>query len=172
MPYQVAMCGPRYCTPEDAGNARQIGALLAERGAVVVCGGGDGVMAAAAEGVASRRGLVIGIRPDDSRHGAHPDLSAVVATNMGEARNAVIVCSADAVVVVGGSWGTLSELALAKRRGIPVISLGGWTILDADGNPVPGIDHVPDAGTAVDRAMGSPTSGIAGSGKDTTNDTT
>ena len=154
MPYQVAICGPRQCTAEDAHNARRVGALLAERGAVVLCGGGEGVMTAAAEGATSRGGLVIGIRPNDSREGAHPDLSAVVVTNMGEARNAIIVWSADAVIVIGGSWGTLSELALAKRRGsIPVISLGGWRIHDADGNPVPGIDHVPDPDTAVAQAM-------------------
>jgi uncharacterized protein (TIGR00725 family) len=154
MPYQVAICGPRQCTAENAANARRVGALLADRGVVVLCGGGDGVMAAAAEGAASRGGLVIGIRPNDSREGSHPDLSAVVVTTMGEARNAVLVWSADAVIVIGGSWGTLSELALAKRRGgIPVISLGGWTVVDADGNPIPGVDHVPDASVAVDRAL-------------------
>lgn len=154
MPYQVAICGPRQATAADAENARRVGALLAERGAVVLCGGGEGVMAAAAEGAASRGGLVVGVRPNDSREGAHPDLSAVVVTNMGEARNAIIVWSADAVIIIGGSWGTLSELALAKRRGgIPVISLGGWRIHDADGNPIPGIDHAPDPDTAVDRAM-------------------
>jgi uncharacterized protein (TIGR00725 family) len=111
-------------------------------------------MAAAAEGAVSRGGLVIGIRPNDSKDGAYPDLSAVVVTNMGEARNAVIVWSADAVIVIGGSWGTLSELALAKRRGgVPVISLASWTIHDTGGNPVPGIDYVPDAETAADLAM-------------------
>jgi uncharacterized protein (TIGR00725 family) len=154
MPYQVAVCGPRECTAHDAANARRVGELLAERGAVVLCGGGTGVMAATAEGAISRGGLVIGVRPSDTKAGAHPDLSAVVVTNMGEARNAIIVWSADAVIVIGGSWGTLSELALAKRRGgIPVISLGGWTILDADGRPVPGIDHVLGPEVAVQRAM-------------------
>jgi uncharacterized protein (TIGR00725 family) len=154
MAYQVAVCGPRHCTPQDAEHARLVGALLADRGAVVLCGGGQGVMAAAAEGAASRGGLVIGIRPNADRDDAHPGLSAVVVTNLGEARNAIIVWSADAVIVIGGSWGTLSELALAKRRGgIPVVSLGGWTVLDADGNPVPGIHQVPDAQAAVDRAL-------------------
>ena len=96
------------------------------------------------------------MRPNDTLDGAHPDLSAVLVTNMGEARTAVLVWNADAVIVIviGGSCGTLSELALAKRRGgVPVIALGGWTILDADGNPVPGIDHVTDAETAVQHAM-------------------
>jgi uncharacterized protein (TIGR00725 family) len=150
--YQVAVCGPRDCTETERENAYRIGQLLAERGAVVICGGGTGVMAAVAAGVRSRDGLVIGIRPDDGRAGASPDLSATIVTNMGEARNAIIVWSADAVIAVGGSWGTLSEVALAKRRGdIPVISLDGWRVLDRDGRPVPGIDVVdsPEAATAL-----------------------
>jgi uncharacterized protein (TIGR00725 family) len=117
-----------------------VGELLAEAGAVVICGGGAGVMAAVAEGARSRNGTVIGIRPAGDRAGASPDLTATIVTDMGEARNAIIVASADAVIAVGGSWGTLSEVALAERRGdIPVVSLGGWTVLDADGRPVGGI---------------------------------
>jgi uncharacterized protein (TIGR00725 family) len=138
--YQVAVCGPRHCTPTDQSNAYQVGQILAERGAVVICGGGTGVMAAVAAGARSKDGLVVGIRPNDSRDGASPDLSVTIVTNMGEARNAIIIWSADAVIVIGGSWGTLSELALAKRRGtVPVVSLGGWQILDTEGQPVPGI---------------------------------
>ncbi|MGB6163302.1 MAG: hypothetical protein WBF75_12170 [Pseudonocardiaceae bacterium] len=84
------------------------------------------------------RSLVIGIRPPDTAEDACPDLSAVIVANLGEARNAVIVWSADAVIAIGGSWGTLSEIALAKRRGtIPVITLGGWTILAHNGTPLP-----------------------------------
>jgi pimeloyl-ACP methyl ester carboxylesterase len=103
-------------------------------------------MAAVAAGAGSAGGLVIGIRPGPDREGASPDLSAVLVTNLGEARNAVIV--------VGGSWGTLSEVALAKRRGgVPVISLGGWTVLDADGRAVPGLDVVDTPQAAVTRAL-------------------
>ena len=154
MAYQVAVCGPRECTEEEAAHARRVGELLAEHGAVVICGGGGGVMAAVAAGARSRGGLVAGVRPNDSREGASPDLSVTLVTNMGEARNAIIVWSADAVIVVGGSWGTLSEIALAKRRGgVPVISLGGWQVLDQDGRPVPGIEHVSAPEEAVARAM-------------------
>jgi uncharacterized protein (TIGR00725 family) len=111
-------------------------------------------MAAVAAGAKSAGGLVIGIRPGPDREGASPDLSAVLVTNLGEARNAVIVWSADAVIVVGGSWGTLSEVALAKRRGgVSVISLGGWTVLDADGRAVPGLDVVDTPQAAVARAL-------------------
>lgn len=103
----------------------------------MICGGGTGVMAAVAAGARAENGLVIGVRPDDSAAAACPDLSAVIVTNLGEARNAVIAWSADAVIAIGGSWGTLSEVALAKRRGgIPVISLGGWTITDGGGRAV------------------------------------
>jgi uncharacterized protein (TIGR00725 family) len=94
----------------------------------------------AAADARSRDGLVIGIRPGDSREGASPCLSATIATSLGEARNAVIIWSADAVTLVGGS-GTLSELELAKRRGeIPAITLGGWQNVDAGGQHVPGVE--------------------------------
>jgi uncharacterized protein (TIGR00725 family) len=154
MPVQVAVCGPRSCTDLDTERAHEVGRLLAQAGATVLNGGGTGVMAAVSAGARSAGGLVIGIRPGATRDDANPDLSAVLATNMGEARNAVLVWSADAVIVVGGSWGTLSELALARRRGVPVITLGGWQILEADGNPLP--DAPPAAATphdAVDFAL-------------------
>jgi uncharacterized protein (TIGR00725 family) len=105
-------------------------------------------MAAVSAGARSAGGLVIGIRPGATRDDADPHLSAVLATNLGEARNAVLVGSADAVIVVGGSWGTLSELALARRYGVPVITLGGWQLLDADGTPLP--DAPPVAATPRD----------------------
>lgn len=135
---QVAVCGPRHCTEQDTAHAYEVGRLLAQAGAVVICGGGSGVMAATASGARSEHGLVIGIRPGENTEDAYPDLSAVIVTNLGEARNAVIIWSADAVIAIGGSWGTLSEIALAKRRGtIPVITLGSWTILDHHGHPLP-----------------------------------
>jgi uncharacterized protein (TIGR00725 family) len=138
MPVQVAVCGPRHCTDEDKTHAYEVGRLLARAGALVICGGGTGVMAAAAAGARAENGLVIGVRPNDNAEDACPDLSAVIVTNLGEARNAVIVWSADAVIAIGGSWGTLSEIALAKRRGgIPVITLGGWRILAHNGSPLP-----------------------------------
>ncbi|WP_245662531.1 SLOG cluster 4 domain-containing protein [Nocardia vermiculata] len=151
LPIQVAVCGPRQCTEADTANAREVGRLLAEAGATVLCGGGTGVMAAVAEGASKAGGLVIGIRPDTDPTRICDGLSAVLYTNMGEARNAILVWSADAVIVVGGSFGTLSELALVNRRGgVPVISLGGWTISDVDGNPV-------DAGVVAESPHGAVT---------------
>jgi uncharacterized protein (TIGR00725 family) len=156
MPIQVAVCGPRHCTEQDTTHAYQVGQLLAQAGAVVICGGGTGVMAAVAAGARAENGLVIGVRPNDTRDDANPDLSAVIVTNMGEARNAIIVWSADAVIAIGGSWGTLSEIALAKRRGtIPVITLGGWTLLDHQHNPLPDpVTHATNPHQAVALALG------------------
>lgn len=154
MPFQVAVCGPRHCTPQEERHARRVGGLLAGRGAVVICGAGTGVMAAAAAGAHTAGGVVIGVRPDADRDHAHPDLTATVETNMGEARNAIIVQSADAVIAVGGSWGTLSEIALAMRRGtIPVVTLEGWQILNPAGMPVPGITAAGSPEEAVDLAL-------------------
>jgi uncharacterized protein (TIGR00725 family) len=151
---QVAVCGPAECTDEDAVAARRVGELLAERGAVTLCGGGGGVMAAVAAGARSRGGVVVGVRPDDGSEPASPDLTVTVVTNMGQARNAVIVWSADAVISVGGSWGTLSEIALAMRRGgIPVVALGGWRVVTADGTPVPGVSWADGPEQAVDEAL-------------------
>jgi uncharacterized protein (TIGR00725 family) len=105
----------------------------------VLCGGYTGVMGAVTEGARSAGGMVVGVLSGADRADAHPDLTAAVATGMGQARNPVIVGSADAVIVVGGSWGTLSELAHAMRRGtVPVVQLGGWRLFDAEGRPVPG----------------------------------
>lgn len=153
MPVQVAVCGPRECTATQARQAFRVGELLADRDVVVICGGGTGVMAAVAAGVRSRNGVVVGIRPGDSRDGASSDLTAVIVTNMGEARNAIIVASADAVIVVGGSWGTLSELALARRGDIPVVSLGGWMVLDGDGRPLDPAGTATTAEDAVEQAL-------------------
>jgi hypothetical protein len=156
MGIQVAVCGPRSCTPADERHARIVGELLADAGAVVICGGGDGVMAAVAAGVTAKGGIVIGIRPNGSREGASPDLTATIVTNMGEARNAIIVWSADAVISIGGSWGTLNEVALAMSRGeTPVVALGGWQVIAQDGTPVAGIQYVSAPDDAVRIALRS-----------------
>jgi uncharacterized protein (TIGR00725 family) len=139
MTLQVAVCGPRECGAELRGPAFETGRLLAARGAVVVCGGYGGVMAAAAEGARSAGGTVVGILSGADREHANPHLSIVIPTGLGQARNAVVVNSGDAVIVIGGSWGTLSEVAFAVRGGrVPVVQLGGWQIHDAAGRPLPG----------------------------------
>src|SRR5262245_29018223 len=113
MTIQVSVCGPRDCTDEDRSNAYELGRLIAQRNAVVICGGYTGVMAAVTAGANTADGTVVGILSHADREGANPDLTIMIPTGMGEARNSIIVNAADAVIVVGGSWGTLSELALA-----------------------------------------------------------
>jgi uncharacterized protein (TIGR00725 family) len=146
----VAVCGPSDCTDAERRAAYAVGRLLAERGAAVICGGYSGVMAAVTEGARSAGGTVVGVLSRADREGADPGLTIAIATGMGEARNAVIVASADAVIAIGGSWGTLSEVALAMRRGTtPVVQLGGWRISDGHGVPVPGIGHATSPEEAV-----------------------
>ncbi|MEV6024976.1 TIGR00725 family protein [Streptomyces sp. NPDC052036] len=152
MAVQVAVCGPARCGEREWDLAHELGRLLAERGAVVICGGHGGVMAAVAAGARTRDGLVVGVLPGADRAGAGPDLSVAIATGLGQARNSVIVHSGDAVIVVGGSWGTLSELALAMRRGgVPVVQLGdGWRLVEAGGHEVPGVRHARTPAEALD----------------------
>ncbi|MFC5751365.1 TIGR00725 family protein [Actinomadura rugatobispora] len=150
MAVQVAVCGPGECTGRERAEAREVGRLLAGRGAVVVCGGYGGVMAAVAAGARSAGGVVVGVLSGADRAGAAPDLTVALPTGLGQARNALIVNAADAVIVVGGSWGTLSELAMAMRRGrVPVVQLGGWRVVDGDGRPLAGVRYAADPAEAV-----------------------
>ncbi|MBB5133234.1 hypothetical protein HNP84_002955 [Thermocatellispora tengchongensis] len=156
---QVAVCGPNACDEHEAAQAREVGRLLARRGAVVLCGGYGGVMAAAAAGARAAGGVAVGLLSGRDREGACQELSVVIPTGLGEARNALIVRAADAVIVIGGSWGTLSELALARRGGVPVITLGGWRVVDAAGEPVPGPVTATDPAEAVRLALASTPAG-------------
>src|SRR5205823_3641404 len=109
----VAVCGSATPAPEEAEVAEQIGELLARAGAVVVCGGLGGVMDAAARGCASAGGTSVGVLPGSDRNGASTHLTIALPTGLGEARNALVVRAANAVIAVGGEFGTLSEVALA-----------------------------------------------------------
>jgi len=128
LPLHVAVCGPGIASPEEERAAEEIGRGLAEAGAVVVCGGVSGVMDAAARGARAGGGLAVGILPGRDREDASERLSAAVTTGMGEARNALVVRSADAVIAIAGEYGTLSEIALALKMGIPVVGLGTWRL--------------------------------------------
>jgi uncharacterized protein (TIGR00725 family) len=134
----VAVVGPGRDESDDLCNlAREVGVLLARRGAIVVTGGLGGVMAAAAHGVRDGGGLVIGLLPGEDRAAANEYLSVTIPTGLGQARNALVVGAADGVIAIGGSWGTLSEVALARRGGKPVVVLRGWRVTDADDQLVP-----------------------------------
>ena len=108
--------------------AAEVGRLLAERGAVLVCGGRGGAMAAACRGAKEAGGLTVGILPGSDRSEANPFVDVVLPTGLGEARNALVVGAADVVIAVGGGYGTLSEIALALKAGKRVIGLGTWEI--------------------------------------------
>jgi uncharacterized protein (TIGR00725 family) len=115
---------------ETIAAAEEVGAELARRGAYLVCGGLGGVMEAASRGAARYRGQAIGLLPGRDRSDGNPYLSVTLPTGLGEMRNALVVAVSDAVIAVGGSWGTLSEIALAVRTGKPTVVLGplSWHI--------------------------------------------
>ena len=109
--------------------ARAVGRLLAQAGATVVTGGLGGVMAAAGGGARAAGGSVTAILPGTDRAAAH-EADAVVCSGVGEARDLAVVASADAVIAVGGGWGTLAEIGLARKLGRPVVLLGSWSIAE------------------------------------------
>ena len=108
--------------------AAEVGRLLAERGAVLVCGGRGGAMEAACRGAKDAGGLTVGILPGSNRSEANPFVDVVLPTGLGEARNALVVGAAEVVIAIGGGYGTLSEIALALKTGKRVIGLGTWAI--------------------------------------------
>ena len=124
----VAVIGASQCTPKEAGVAEEVGRELARRGAVLVCGGLGGVMEAACRGASKAGGKTIGILPGNSPEEANPFVQFPLVTGMGYARNVIVVKSARAVIAIGGSYGTLSEIAHALQNRVPVVGLGTWEL--------------------------------------------
>jgi uncharacterized protein (TIGR00725 family) len=124
----VAVVGSAECSDRVAELAREVGREIARRGALLVCGGRGGVMEAACQGAKAEGGITVGILPGGDRHGANPYVDVPVATGLGEARNAVVVSTADVIIAVSGGYGTLSEIALALRMGRPVVGLHTWEL--------------------------------------------
>ncbi|HWE69628.1 MAG TPA: hypothetical protein VG205_04665, partial [Acidimicrobiales bacterium] len=112
-----------------------------------------GVMAAACRGARSAGGTTVGILPGDDPSAANPWVEVVIATGLGEARNALVIRSAVAVIAVDGEYGTLSEIALALRAGIPVVGVGTWSLIRPDGQPDTRIIPVEDPRQAVAEAL-------------------
>lgn len=152
MTIYVAVSGPGDATDDEARIAEEVGRRLVERGAVVVCGGLGGVMDAAARGARAAGGLAIGILPGDARSGSSPHLTAAIPTGMGEARNALLVRAADAVIAISGEFGTLSEIALALKMGKPVVGLHTWELRKPD-RTVDVVIRAKSAEEAVDLAL-------------------
>jgi uncharacterized protein (TIGR00725 family) len=149
----VAVVGPGDdAAREEMDIARQVGRLLADRKVIVVCGGLAGVMSAACEGASNAGGLTIGLLPGRDRAAGNQYLSVALPTGLGELRNGMVVAVSDAVIAIGGSWGTLSEISLAMRAGKPTVVIGGWTVDDPRGRTA-GLRAAHSAEQAVDEAL-------------------
>jgi uncharacterized protein (TIGR00725 family) len=145
----VAVIGPGDgAAAEELEAAERIGRLLAEAGAVVVCGGLGGVMEAACRGAKEGGGTTVGVLPGRDRAAANQYVDVAIATGLGEARNALVVRAADVLIAVGGGYGTLSEIALALKGGTPVVGIGSWELA---GRP---LTEARDAREAVELALG------------------
>ena len=141
----IAVVGPGSgASGDELAVAEELGAAVADAGAVLVTGGLGGVMEAACRGARSRFGLTVGLLPGEDREEANGWVHLAVPTGLGEARNALIVRAADVVIAIGGGWGTLSEIALARKRGVPVLGVGTWDLGVEDG-----VEAVDGEGPAV-----------------------
>lgn len=159
----VAVVGSGDCSAEEERLAEEVGRHLGERGALVVTGGLGGVMSAACRGAQAAGGTTLGLLPGERRETANPWVSVAVPTGPGEGRNLLVVRTADALVAVGGEYGTLSEIALALKIGKPVVGLATWELRRQGSGPDPGI-HVagdPAAAVALALALAGP-SGVHG----------
>ena len=144
-PPYISVVGPSEASEQEQQDAETVGGALAQGGAIVVTGGRGGVMAAASRGAAEAGGTTLGILPGIDRREANEFVKIAIPTGLGELRNGLVVRAADALVAVGGAYGTLSEVALALRAGVPVIGLHTWEI--------DGIEQVQSAADAAARAL-------------------
>jgi len=148
----ISVVGGGAAPEAERETARAVGRLVAEAGAVLVCGGLGGTMEAACRGARERGGLTIGILPGTERSDANPFVDLAIPTGLGEARNALVVRAADAVIAVAGEFGTLSEIALALSTGVPVVGIGTWE-LSRRGEPVDAFERFDDPDVAVSAAL-------------------
>ena len=143
----MAVVGASNATGEDLADAESVGRELAQRGAIVVCGGRGGVMAAASRGAADAGGIVLGILPGLDRSDANEWVTVSIPTGFGELRNGMVVRAAEVIIAIGGAYGTLSEIALGLQAGLRVFGLHTWEI--------DGIERVGSPLEAVELALGS-----------------
>jgi len=146
-PLRIAVCGGGVADAALARSAEAVGERIARAGAILVCGGLGGVMEAAARGAAAVGGLSIGVLPGTDASAANRWIGLPLPTGLGEARNALVVRFADAVIALGGEWGTLSEIALAMRTGVPVVLLAPTLAASL------GLETATDPEDAVARAL-------------------
>ena len=148
----IAVIGSGDCSPQEARLAEDTGREIARHGTVLVCGGLGGVMEAACRGATLAGGLTIGILPGDSRRSANPYVQIPIVTNLGEARNVILVKTAQAVIAIGGGYGTLSEIGHALKNNIPVVGLNTWQLF-RDGILEAAIITAKDPADAVHKAI-------------------
>jgi uncharacterized protein (TIGR00725 family) len=144
VPY-VAVVGSGEASPEERELAEDVGQALGQAGAVIVCGGLGGVMAAACRGASTAEGTCIGILPGTDRAAANDWVTIAIPTGLGELRNGLVVRAADVVIAIGGGPGTLSEIALALKTGVPVVGVATW--------PIDGIERAGSPREAAERAV-------------------
>lgn len=148
----IAVIGAGRCSSDVATLAEAVGRELAQHGAVLVCGGLGGVMEEACRGAKSAGGLTVGILPGTSHTDANRYVDVPIVTGMGEARNVLVIRSAQAVIAVHGEYGTLSEIAHALKLGVPVVGLNTWH-LRKDGQEYEAIVRAQTAREAVEKAL-------------------
>ena len=149
---QISVIGAAEAEPDLLRDAEVVGRLIAEGGAVLVCGGRTGVMEAASKGASEAGGTVVGVLPTLSTAEANPYVTHAVATGICEARNLAVVASGAAVIAVGGEWGTLAEIAYARKIGRPVVAINSWTLNNPSGTDL-GIVEVETPDEAVKAAL-------------------
>jgi uncharacterized protein (TIGR00725 family) len=128
--------GPSICPPDVYSLAREVGFKIGRAGAILICGGGSGVMEAAARGAKEAGGMTIGILPGDRADEANAYIDIPIVTGMGNARNTINVLTSQAIIAIHGSYGTLSEIALALKCRTPVVGLHTWGLAPPEGIPL------------------------------------
>jgi len=161
----IGVIGGDNAPPDVLPQAEAVGREVARRGHILLCGGRYGVMEAACRGAREAGGHTIGILPGPDRDDMNDYVEFPIVTNLGTARNAIVVLSSDALIAIDGSYGTLSEIAIALVHGKPVVGLGTWRISDASGVEDQRIVRASDPVAAVDAAVaaaeGAPAGGRA-----------
>jgi len=134
---RIGVMGPALCLPEVYNLAREVGFLIGRKGAILICGGRTGVMEASARGAREAGGITIGILPGASANEANPYIDIPIVTDLGNARNAINVLTSQVIIAIHGSFGTLSEIALALKCHTPVVGLGTWDLTPPGGEELP-----------------------------------
>lgn len=151
----LGLIGASSCPPEHQALAFETGREIARSGADLICGGGSGVMKAGCEGAKSAGGLTIALLPGRDRATSPPNpwVDIAIYTGLGQARNQILVLSSAAVIAIGGEWGTLSEIAMAHKYGVPVVLLDSWSLVAPPATAAIEVPTADNARQAVEMAI-------------------